>query len=85
MFFYVEGSYFCYDNPAALQDKMKSDLNLSSSDFMTLYSLYSWPNVILSFLGGFLIDKVLGIRMGAILFSGIVTLGQVNYLICLSI
>lgn len=36
--------------------------NFQGKDFMLLYSLYSWPNVFLCFLGGYLIDKVFGIR-----------------------
>ncbi|KAL3847746.1 hypothetical protein ACJMK2_018640, partial [Sinanodonta woodiana] len=69
-------SYFCYDNPAALQDNMIRDLNLSESQFMAFYSWYSWPNVILCFFGGFLIDRMLGVRLGAIVFSFFVTAGQ---------
>ncbi|XP_076435777.1 lysosomal dipeptide transporter MFSD1-like [Babylonia areolata] len=73
------GSYFCYDNPAALQDMMLKDLSLSESQFMLFYSLYSWPNVILCFFGGFLIDKLFGVRLGAIIFSAFVTVGQVIF------
>nr|CDS29414.1 major facilitator superfamily domain containing protein [Hymenolepis microstoma] len=43
---------------------------------MNLYSFYSWPNVILSLIGGFLIDRVIGIRWGTILFASIIFLGQ---------
>ncbi|KAL5004333.1 hypothetical protein ScPMuIL_017789 [Solemya velum] len=79
MCFLSFGSYFCYDNPAALQDTMISDLNISESQFMSFYSWYSWPNVILCFFGGFLIDKVFGVRLGAIIFSTFVTAGQVVF------
>ncbi|XP_021351524.1 major facilitator superfamily domain-containing protein 1-like [Mizuhopecten yessoensis] len=79
MCFLSFGSYFCYDNPAALQDTMIKDLNLSESSFMGFYSWYSWPNVILCFFGGFLIDKVFGVRLGAIIFSLFVTLGQILF------
>ena len=72
------GSYFCYDNPAALQDMMLKDLNLSEGQFMLFYSLYSWPNVILCFFGGFLIDSLFGVRLGAIIFGGFVLVGQVS-------
>lgn len=52
------GSYFCYDNPAALQDHFKKDLKITTSTFTAFYAWYSWPNVILCFLGGFLIDRL---------------------------
>lgn len=79
MCFLSFGSYFCYDNPAALQDDMTKDLTLKESEFMSLYMWYSWPNVILCFFGGFLIDRVLGVRLGAIIFSSFVTVGQVIF------
>ena len=72
------GSYFCYDTPGALQDTIIRDLELSTSQYVLFYSLYSWPNVILCFFGGLLLDNVFGICWGTIIFSVIVTIGQVN-------
>ncbi|XP_045610044.2 lysosomal dipeptide transporter MFSD1 isoform X1 [Procambarus clarkii] len=79
MCFLSFGSYFCYDTPGSLQDHIKDDMNVNTLQFASLYSLYSWPNVVLCFVGGFLIDRVFGIRMGTIIFSTIVTLGQFIY------
>ncbi|XP_066952931.1 major facilitator superfamily domain-containing protein 1-like isoform X1 [Macrobrachium rosenbergii] len=73
------GSYFSYDSPASLQDQIKDDMHVNTVQFASLYSLYSWPNVILSFLGGFLIDRLFGIRIGTIVFSAIVTASQFVY------
>ncbi|XP_014909686.1 major facilitator superfamily domain-containing protein 1-like isoform X1 [Poecilia latipinna] len=73
------GSYFCYDNPAALQTQVIQDMNLNTAEFMQLYAWYSWPNVVLCFLGGFLIDRVFGIRLGTIIFSLFVCVGQVIF------
>lgn len=73
------GSYFCYDNPAALQDNFKNDLGLSTTEFTMLYSIYSWPNVVLCFIGGFLIDRVFGIRMGTIIYMFILLIGQLIF------
>lgn len=56
------GSYFCYDNPAALQTQVQADMKVNTAQFMALYAWYSWPNVVLCFFGGFLIDRVFGIR-----------------------
>lgn len=73
------GSYFCFDNPAALQDQITKDMKTTSKSYMLLYSLYSWPNVILCFFGGFLIDRVFGIRLGTIIFSLFVCVGQIIF------
>ncbi|KAG7235030.1 hypothetical protein INR49_003395 [Caranx melampygus] len=73
------GSYFCYDSPAALQTQVLQDLNLNTAKFMQLYAWYSWPNVVLCFFGGFLLDRVFGIRLGTIIFSLFVCIGQVIF------
>ncbi|KAL5102716.1 Major facilitator superfamily domain-containing protein 1 [Taenia crassiceps] len=70
------GSYYCFDNPAALQDAFLMDLHLTMTQFMNLYAFYSWPNVALSLVGGFFIDRVIGIRWGAIFFASIIFVGQ---------
>lgn len=73
------GSYFCFDNPGALQDNFKADLQMSTSKFVLLYSIYSWPNVILCFIGGFLLDSVFGIRLGTVIYMGLTLIGQLIF------
>ncbi|VDN13614.1 unnamed protein product [Dibothriocephalus latus] len=73
------GSYFCYDNPAAMQDIFLKDVHLTVSQFMNLYAFYSWPNVVISLLGGFLIDRVFGVRWGGIIFSLVIFGGQLLF------
>lgn len=70
------GSYFAYDSPAALEQDIEREMDVSTAQFASLYSWYSWPNVILCFFGGFLIDRVFGVRWGAIIFSTIILIGQ---------
>lgn len=76
---FLLASYFCYDNPGALQDNFKQDLDLTTTQFAMLYSIYSWPNVILCFIGGFLIDRVFGIRLGTIIYMFILMIGQLVF------
>lgn len=66
-----------YDNPAALESHFLEDLNLSVTQYSLLYSVYSYPNMILCFFGGFLIDRVFGLRWGAIIFGSFILVGQV--------
>ncbi|EDW73397.2 LOW QUALITY PROTEIN: uncharacterized protein Dwil_GK17524 [Drosophila willistoni] len=73
------GSYFCYDSPGALQSDFKRDLDLSSTQFTLIYSIYSWPNVVLCFSGGFLIDRLFGIRLGTIIYMVILLAGQLLF------
>jgi len=43
--------------------------------------VYSYPNIILAFFGGFIIDKITGVRLGTAVFCGLVFLGQLLFAI----
>lgn len=58
-------------------------MHVTTYQFANLYSLYSWPNVILPAIGGYLIDTVLGLRLGASLFSFILIIGDCSILLLL--
>jgi len=73
------GSYFCFDNPGALQSEIKDAMNITTSEFSNLYSWYAWPNVVLPIIGGFLMDSVFGIRLGTMLFAFIIIAGQLVF------
>ncbi|XP_038222171.1 major facilitator superfamily domain-containing protein 1-like [Zerene cesonia] len=79
MCFLCFGSYFCYDTPGALADNFKSDSSLNTSQFALLYSIYSWPNVVLCFIGGYLIDRYFGVRLGTIIYMSILFVGAVVF------
>lgn len=79
MCFLVFGNYFVYDNPAALADPLETVMGLSARSYSLLYSVYTWPNVFLSFFGGYVIDRFLGIRWGSILFATFVAFGQILF------
>lgn len=76
LFQMFSGSYYIYDNPGALSVQIERDMNVTNTDYTTLYSMYSWPNVILGLFGGYLIDRVVGVRLGTLLFSLFICLGQ---------
>jgi hypothetical protein len=52
-------SYFCYDNPNSLSDKISASMTFGSdSKYNMLYSVYSYPNILLPIFGGLLVDKM---------------------------
>ena len=81
------GSYYCYDNPAPVEKQLKSPIsygtdrgvehgmNMSDLQYQLLYSLYSFPNIIIPLFGGYFIDR-LGKRSGIVTFAAIVMVGQ---------
>jgi nitrate/nitrite transporter NarK len=79
MCFLSFGSYYCFDNPAALTRTIINVMKVDTTRYTLLYSLYSWPNVILSLIGGVLVDRVLGVRIGTVVFSLLITVGQVIF------
>ncbi|CAD8084472.1 unnamed protein product [Paramecium primaurelia] len=69
------GNNYSFDNPQALQKQLTQDLDISISNYNLLYSAFSFPNIFLTLIGGFIID-FLGVRFGIILFSAIVVVAQ---------
>jgi len=51
---------------------------MDSTHFSLLYTVYSIPNMVLPILGGVFLDKI-GVRLGLIIFSFILTLGQLVF------
>ncbi|KAK4532003.1 hypothetical protein CCYA_CCYA10G2860 [Cyanidiococcus yangmingshanensis] len=74
------GSYFCYDTPSALVTTLREKLHLSAFQYNVLFSIYSWPNVVLVFIGGLLIDTY-GSRWAALVLANLVLVGQLVMLV----
>jgi len=78
------GNYYCYDNPSALQSQMKSLMGSKSGGvlfgtyFNLLYTVYSIPNMVLPFFGGFFVDK-LGCSVCLVVFSAFILAGQIVF------
>ena len=70
------GNAFCTSIPTALQNHFIKDLNINTATFAQLISLKTWPNIVCCVLGGYLTDRVFGIRFGAIVFSAMVLVGH---------
>jgi MFS family permease len=77
---FLLGSYFCYDNPGPLETQLEKQFGIDSTHFSLLYTVYSIPNMVLPILGGLFLDKI-GIRSGLLLFTFILTVGQLVFMI----
>jgi dipeptide/tripeptide permease len=67
------------DNPAALQDTLIEVLHITDTQFSSFYSFYNWPNSILCIINGYIIDRILGCRLAIILFTLLMTIGQIIF------
>lgn len=70
------GSYFSYDCIAATSTYLQSDMGLSNLQIQAFYSIYSFPNTVLTLFGGLILDKYLGIKLGGIVMAGLIFVGQ---------
>jgi len=75
------GSYFAYDEIQPLEEPMMLALGYTNvtgehNKFGILYSVYSFPNIILVFFGGLLGDKI-GLRAAGFIFVILVWIGSV--------
>ena len=50
-------------------------MHLTDLEYNSLYSVYSFPNIILPLVGGLVIDKM-GVRVGTFVFTLIMIIGQ---------
>ena len=74
------GPYLCKHNPCALEPQMLNLSEITPERFAHLdSSFYYWPNSVLPIIGGFLMDRVLGIKWGAVVFAGFIVLGQIIF------
>ncbi|KAI9341945.1 major facilitator superfamily domain-containing protein [Obelidium mucronatum] len=76
------GNFYAYDLPAALNKPLQAYLNATDETYQyqlnLLYSLYSLPNIILPFFGGYLVDRF-GTRRLMTILSTLVCLGQLMF------
>ena len=75
------GDSWVYDTPGAIYTSLAAQFGsgYTSAANRVLYSVYNWPNVVLSVLSGVLIDKWLGLRQSTMLFAGLVLAGQLVF------
>ncbi|MFQ5817246.1 MAG: MFS transporter [Terriglobia bacterium] len=68
------GNYFAYDSIGALAPLIIEGMQIGREQIGMLYSFYSWPNLVMVFIGGFLVDRF-GTRPMSLVFSGLIVLG----------
>jgi len=68
------GSYFVYDEIQPIGKSIESSLHIGDSQFLLLYSVYSFPNMVLCFFGGILGDKI-GLRVASLIFCTFCVIG----------
>ena len=78
--FYSFSVFFWYDTPNSLSNLLKTKIvhdkeSENGIKYNMLYSVYSYPNIILPIVGGLIIDKF-GIHFASIVFTAFTVAGQ---------
>ncbi len=73
-------SYFCIffviELPSGLQIDIMKVMNINAKQYNLLFSVFTWPDLILSVFGGILMDRVIGLRAGILLLGLLALIGQ---------
>lgn len=71
-------NFFGYHSPSAISETYQNDYKLNNTQFGTLFTIYSAPNVVLVFFAGMFIDKY-GIEKASYTFNILILIG---FLLC---
>ncbi|XP_011403438.1 PREDICTED: major facilitator superfamily domain-containing protein 1-like [Amphimedon queenslandica] len=62
--------------PSGLEDTIIKVMGVTTAEYDLLFSVSAWPNVFLCLIGGIIIDKLVGLRLGLLVFVTSVLVGQ---------
>lgn len=68
------GNYYIYDSISPLADLLAKQLKFTDSNIGLLQGIYSFPNIIMVLIGGFIIDRI-GTKKSALIFSSLCLIG----------
>ena len=69
-------SNYCLEMPSGLEDTIIKVMGVTTAEYDLLFSVSAWPNIFLCLIGGILIDKLVGLRLGLLIFVSSVLVGQ---------
>ena len=70
-------SNYCLELPSGIEDTIIKVMGVTTAEYDLLFSVSAWPNIFLCLVGGILVDKLLGRRLGLFLFVISLLLGQI--------
>ncbi len=68
------GNYYIYDSISPLADLLKAQLGFTDTNIGMLNAIYSFPNIFMVLIGGFIIDRI-GTRKATLIFAFLCFLG----------
>lgn len=74
--FAMFGNYYVYDSVAPLADMLRTQLGFTSTQVGSLNAIYHFPNIIMVFIGGIIVDRV-GARIATLAFTAVCLAGAI--------
>ena len=62
--------------PSGLEDTIIKVMGVTTAEYDLLFSVSAWPSIFLCLIGGILIDKLVGLRLGLLIVVSSVLVGQ---------
>ena len=70
-------SFYCFETPGGLEDTIIKVMGIDTTQYDLLFLVATWPNVIVSIIGGIIADRILGPRSSIIILVLLTMLGQI--------
>src|SRR5690242_20552830 len=70
------GNYYVYDCIAPIADLLSKQLGFSDSNIGLLQAIYSFPNIVMVLIGGYIVDRI-GTRKGIFIFGSLCLIGSI--------
>ncbi|XP_003387971.1 PREDICTED: major facilitator superfamily domain-containing protein 1-like [Amphimedon queenslandica] len=70
-------SNYCLLMPNGIEDTIIKVMGVTTAEYDLLFSVTAWPNIVLCLVGGVLIDRLVGLRLGLLIVVSCVLLGQI--------
>ena len=69
-------SNYCVELPSGLEDTIIKVMGVTTAEYDLLFSVSAWPSIVLCLIGGIIIDKLVGLRLGLLIVVSSVLVGQ---------
>ena len=72
---------YCLELPSGIEDTIIKVMGVTTAEYGLLFSVSAWPNIVLCLIGGILVDRLVGLRLGLLIVVSSVLLGQIIWAI----
>ena len=69
-------TFFCIEIPSGLQGTIIRVFKITAKEYNLLFSAYTWPDIVMSIVGGIVIDRVIGVRAGYLIATVVAIVGK---------